>query len=189
MAPTANGPSGWWMYHGDPEHTGVVSDSPINSTNAAKLKVFKELQLGGPVLSTPAIVNGFDYVGIANAHRAVGSNGGAFYRVELATGTIAAPFTWDISTDQEDSHGFCGMGSTPAVVGGRVYFIAFNGKLYCLDQQTLKAIWITDLRNADPLPTQPAANILGIEQGNPVVAGWSSPVVVGERLFIGMGEG
>ena len=20
-------PSGWWMYHGDPEHTGFVSDS------------------------------------------------------------------------------------------------------------------------------------------------------------------
>jgi outer membrane protein assembly factor BamB len=189
MAPTANGPSGWWMYHGDPEHTGFVSDSPINSTNAAKLKVFKELQLGGPVLSTPAIVDGFVYVGIANAHGAVGSNGGALYRIELATGTIAATFTWDISTDQEDSHGFCGMGSTPAVVGGRVYFIAFNGKLYCLDQQTLKPIWITDLRNADPLHNQPAANILGIEQGNPVVAGWSSPVVVGERLFIGMGEG
>ena len=110
MAPTANAPSGWWMYHGDPQHTGFVSDSPINSKNAGKLKVFKELQLGGPVLSTPAIVDGFVYVGVANAHGAVGSNGGAFYRIELATGTIAATFTWDISSNDEDSHGFCGMG-------------------------------------------------------------------------------
>jgi len=182
MAQPANGSSGWWMYHGDPEHTGFVSDSPINSSNAAKLQVWKELQLGGPVLSTPAIVDGYVYVGTANAQGAVGSNGGSFYKIELATGTIAATFNWDIPASEADTHGFCGMGSTPAVTGGRVYFVAFNGKLYCLDQQTLTAIWITDLRHADPVHNQPAANILGMDQGQPPVAGWSSPVVVNGRV-------
>jgi len=189
MTPPANGSSGWWMYHGDPAHTGFVSDSPINSSNAAKLQVFKELQLDGPILSTPAIVDGFIYVGIANSHGAVNSNGGAFYKIELATGTIAATFRWDILASEGDTHGFCGMGSTPAVSGGKVFFIAFNGKLYCLDQQTLSALWITDLRHADPVHNQPAANIRGMDQGNAPVAGWSSPVVIDDRLYVGVGEG
>jgi len=189
MTQPANGSSGWWMYHGDPAHTGFVSDSPINSSNAAKLQVFKELQLDGPILSTPAIVDGFIYVGIANSHGAVNSNGGAFYKIEIATGTIAATFRWDILASEGDTHGFCGMGSTPAVSGGKVFFIAFNGKLYCLDQQTLSALWITDLRHGDPVHNQPAANIRGMDQGNAPVAGWSSPVVIGDRLYVGIGEG
>jgi outer membrane protein assembly factor BamB len=189
MTQPANGSSGWWMYHGDPEHSGFVSDSPINSSNAAQLQVFKELQLDGPVLSTPAIVDGFVYVGVANAHGAVNSNGGAFYKIELATGAIAATFRWDILASEGDTHGFCGMGSTPAISGGKVFFSAFNGKLYCLDQQTLTALWVTDLRHADPVHNQPVSNILGMDAGQPPVAGWSSPVVVGDRLYVGVGEG
>lgn len=195
MAQSAYGSSGWWMYHGDPQHTGFVSDSPINASNAGKLKVWKELQLGGPVLSTPAVVDGYAYVGIANAQGAVGSNGGAFYKIELATGAIAATFHWDIPASEGDSHGFCGMGSTPAVVshgdqtGGRVYFVAFNAKLYCLDQESFTAVWITDMRYADPVHNQPATNTLGMAAGNPPVAGWSSPVVVGDRIYLGIGEG
>ncbi|HYO16172.1 MAG TPA: PQQ-binding-like beta-propeller repeat protein [Thermoanaerobaculia bacterium] len=190
MTQPANGSSGWWMYHGDAEHTGFVSDSPINSSNAGRLAVFKELQLDGPVLSTPAIVDGFVYVGVANAHGAASSNGGSFYKIELATGTIAATFHWDIAAQDRDTHGFCGMGCTPAVADGKVYFVAFNAKLYCLDQQTLQPLWITDLRYADPLHNQPVTNTLGMESPNhPPVAGWSSPLVVGDRVYTGIGEG
>jgi outer membrane protein assembly factor BamB len=189
MTQPANAPTGWWMHHGDPEHTGYVSDSPINSSNASKLAVFKEIQLGGPVLSTPAVVDGFVYVGTANAHGAVDSNGGSFYKIELATGTIAATFNWDIAAEDRDSHGFCGMGCTPAVIGGRVYFVAFNAKLYCLDQQTLAQVWIADLRYADTAHNQPVTNTAGMSQGNPPVAGWSSPLVVNNRVYTGIGEG
>jgi outer membrane protein assembly factor BamB len=181
--------SDWWMYHGDPAHTGYVSDSPITSANASRLQSFKDVQLDGPILSTPAIVDGFVYVGVANSHEAVGSNGGAFYKIELATGTIAASFRWDISPEERDTHGFCGMGCTPAIAGGKVYFVAFNGKFYCLDQGTLAAVWITDLRCADPLHDQPVANTLGMDQGQAPVAGWSSPLVVGDRVYTGIGEG
>lgn len=185
----ANGPSGWWMHHGDPEHSGYVSDSPINSSNASKLKVHKELQLGGPVLSTPAVVDGYVYVGTANAHGATDSNGGSFYKIELATGTVAATFNWDIPSGERDSHGFCGMGCTPAVIGGKVYFVAFNAKLYCLDQETLKEVWITDLRYADTDHNQPVTNTGGMSSGYPPVAGWSSPLVVDNRVYTGIGEG
>jgi outer membrane protein assembly factor BamB len=197
MTQPANPPTGWWMHHGDPEHTGYVSDSPINSSNASKLAVHKELQLGGPVLSTPAVTDGFVYVGTANAHGAVGSNGGSLHKIELATGAIAATFSWAIEPQDRDAHGFCGMGCTPAVVGGKVYFVAFNAKLYCLDQETLKPVWITDLRYADPDHNQPVANTVGMSSNMsdsedpqyPVVAGWSSPLVVNNRVYTGIGEG
>jgi outer membrane protein assembly factor BamB len=182
-------PANWWMFHGDPEHSGFVSTSSIDSSTVAGLKVLQDVALDGPVLSTPAIADGFIYVGTANSHEAVGANGGSFYKIDIATGGIAAVFHWDIAASERDTHGFCGMGCTPAVADGKVYFSAFNGKLYCLDQETLAAVWITDLRYADPLHNQPVTNDLGTEQGAPVVAGWSSPVVANGRVYVGMGEG
>lgn len=182
-------PSNWWMFHGDPAHSGLATGSAITSANAGELKVLHDVSLDGPILSTPALVDGFAYVGTANSHDAVGSNGGSFYKVELATGTIAAVFHWDIPAQERDTHGFCGMGCTPAVTGGKVYFSAFNGRIYCLDQATLALVWVTDLRYADALHNQPVTNDLGAEQGLPPAAGWSSPVVVNGRLYVGIGEG
>ncbi len=177
------------MHHGDEAHTGYVSDTPITRLNVGTLELRHELVLDGPVLSTPAVVSGFVYVGVANSRKALAQNGGSFYKVELHTGQIAAVFHWDIAADERDTHGFCGMGCTPAIRGGRVYFSAFNGKCYCLDQETLALIWVVDLRYADPRHAQPVTNDAGVADGNPPAAGWSSPVVAGDRVFLGIGEG
>src|SRR5436309_11973948 len=141
----AQASSDWWMYHGDPAHSGLATGSAITSANVGTgLKTLHDVELDGPILSTPALAGGFAYVGTANSHDAVGSNGGSFYKVELATGAIAAVFHWDIPAAERDTHGFCGMGCTPAVTEGRVYWSAFNGRIYCLDQETLELAWVTD---------------------------------------------
>ncbi|MDB4951153.1 MAG: Quino(hemo)protein alcohol dehydrogenase, PQQ-dependent [Gemmatimonadetes bacterium] len=188
--PAAPVPQDWWMYHGDPAHSGCVApgSSPIDSTTVGTLAALHTVQLAGPVLGVPAVVGGYAYVGTANSHLSYGSNGGAFYKVELATGAVAATFTWDIPLDERDSHGFTGMGCSPAVTSGQVFFSAFNGKLYCLSADDLTAQWITDLRYADPLHNQPVNNNLGSD-ADPVAAGWSSPVVAGGKVYVGMGEG
>ena len=179
------------MYHGDPAHTGFVSkdSSSINSSNVTGLKTLFTLQLDGPVLSVPAIVDGFIYVGIANSHKARNQNGGSFYKINIQSGQIEESFTWDIALDERDSHGFTGMGCTPAVGLGRVYFSAFNGKFYCLDQQTLQPVWVVDLRHADLSHNQPVTNTAGVDQGYPPAAGWSSPVIVGDNVYVSIGEG
>ncbi|MCI0487226.1 MAG: PQQ-binding-like beta-propeller repeat protein [Blastocatellia bacterium] len=181
----------WWMYHGDHAHTGFVGQgSDIKSENlATSLKMQTELQLDGPVLSIPAIVEGYIYVGIANSHEAMAQNGGSFYKINIETGQIEKTFNWDIAADERDTHSFTGMGCTPAVRDGKVYFIAFNGKFYCLDQETLEKVWIVDLRNADLAYNQPVTNTKGMKAGYPPAAGWSSPVVVGNRVYVGIGEG
>jgi outer membrane protein assembly factor BamB len=191
--PSQAPPTGWWMYHGDPEHTGYVSDSGLNSSNVASpsFTTLQTLQLGGPVLSVPAVTDGFIYVGLANYQQAAGGNGGALHKIDIQTGKTVATYSWDLGTDSRDIHSFTGMGSTPAVAGGRVYFGAFNGKLYCLDQETMAEIWYTDLRNEDILHNQPITNTAGTDQNAPAAVIWSSPVVSadGKKLYVGCGEG
>jgi outer membrane protein assembly factor BamB len=189
----ATPPTGWWMYHGDPEHTGFVSDSNLNSKNVASsaFTTLHSIQLGGPVLSVPAISEGFIYVGLANSQQAAGGNGGALHKIDIETGQVVATYSWDLGCDSKDIHSFTGMGSTPAVVNGRVYFGAFNGKFYCLDQESLAEQWYTDLRNEDILHNQPVTNMAGVDTGGPAAVIWSSPVVSadGTKLYVGCGEG
>ncbi|HVQ38387.1 MAG TPA: PQQ-binding-like beta-propeller repeat protein, partial [Pyrinomonadaceae bacterium] len=191
--PVGQAPSGWWMYHGDPEHTGFVSDSDLNSANVASTSftTLHSIPLEGPVLSVPAVTDGFVYVGLANYQQAQGGNGGALHKIDIQTGQIVNTFAWDLGCDPRDAHSFTGMGSTPAVINGRVYFGAFNGKFYCLDQETLAEIWFTDMRQEDILHNQPITNMAGVDMGAPPAVMWSSPVVSadGTKVYVGCGEG
>lgn len=200
-APPATGqaPTGWWMYHGDPAHTGFVSDSQLNSSNIntkggtvqSPFTTLQTLSLEGPVLSVPAVSNGFVYVGLANYQLAQGGNGGALHKIDIQTGAIVKTFSWDLGNDTRDIHSFTGMGCTPAVAFGRIYFGAFNGRLYCLDEETLDQLWVTDLRLADAAHNQPVTNNAGVAGGGPAAVIWSSPVVTadGTKLYVGCGEG
>lgn len=184
-------PSGWWMYHGDWAHSGAAPAG--SSINAAMLKangfgILHTLSLGGPVLSVPAVCNGSVYVGLANSLDQVGLFGGMLRKIDLASGEITATYTWQIQADERDSHGFCGMGCTPSVIGGFVYFVGFNAKLYCLNEGDLSLVWVTDLRNRDPGKNQPVQSFDPTDP-YPPAAGWCAPLVVGDRIFIGIGEG
>jgi outer membrane protein assembly factor BamB len=177
----------WWMYHGGPAHGGYAgTGGNLDSATVPSLQTLHTLKLQGPVLSVPAIVDGFVYVGVANSLNAPASNGGAFFKIDIASGEIAHTFNWTIPASEGDTHGFTGMGCTPAVVDGKVYFSAFDGKLYCLKQDDLSLLWVTDLRRADLAHNQPVNNDMG---GSPMAAGWSSPVVANGRVYVGMGEG
>ena len=188
--PTTN----WWMFHGDPAHTGEVTDSPIDSTTVAKLKNTFSIDVPGSILSTPAVVDGYVYVGLANAtaEQAVPTGiGGTMLKVNIETGATEASYSWSVDLDERDSHGFAGMGCTPAVVDGKVYFIAFDGVLSCLDAADLSLVWRTNLRWADPAKNQPVNNVAnyGTEPPTPQAAGWSSPCVANGRVWVGIGEG
>jgi outer membrane protein assembly factor BamB len=192
--------TGWWMYHGDPAHTGFVgSGSAINAAalSGGKFGILHTLNVGGSILSVPAVTGGFIYVGLANSREVVGELGGTLLKIELASGSIASKYTWCIDNEFErDAHGFCGMGSTPSVVGdsktGKVYFVGFNAKLYCLNAGDLSLVWVTDLRNADLAHNQPIQTFnpgTDINNEPPPAAGWSAPLVINGRIYLGIGEG
>lgn len=193
--------SNWWMFHGDMAHTGEAAGSSINQSNVKNLKLTQSINVPGSILSTPAVVDGYVYVGLANSLEAAMQSGGQFLKIELATGKTAATFHWTINPIDRDSHGFCGMGCTPAVANGKVYFSAFDGKVYCLNQSDLSLAWRTDLRYADLAHNQPVTNDFpngdAWSPANPALqtssapkaAGWSSPLVVNDRVYVGFGEG
>jgi outer membrane protein assembly factor BamB len=191
--------TGWWMYHGDPAHTGFVgSGSAINAAalSGGKFGVLHTLHVGGPILSVPAVCDGFVYVGVANSRDVASNMGGSLVKVSLQSGATAAKFSWKINLNERDTHGFCGMGSTPTIVGdstsGKVYFVGFNAKLYCLNASDLSLLWVTDLRNADLAHNQPVQTFqpgTDINNEAPPAAGWSAPLVVGGRVYLGIGEG
>jgi outer membrane protein assembly factor BamB len=190
--------SGWWMYHGDPAHTGFVgSGSAINAAalSGKKFGILHTLNIGGSILSVPAVTGGFIYVGLANSREVVGELGGTLLKIELASGSIVSKFTWSIPANDRDAHGFCGMGCTPSVVGdgntGKVYFVGFNAKLYCLNTADLSLVWTTDLRNSDLAQNQPIQTFdpTADPTETPPAAGWSAPLVVNGRVYLGIGEG
>lgn len=181
--------STWWMFHGDPAHTGEATGSAINSGSVAGLKLTQSINVNGSILSTPAVVDGYVYCGLANSLEAAAQNGGQFIKVNLTTGQTEATYNWSIDPKERDTHGFCGMGCTPAVTGGKVYFSAFDGKLYCLNQSDLTLAWVTDLRYADMPHNQPVTNDFAAAGTQAKASGWSSPLVAGNRVYVGMGEG
>lgn len=182
--------SNWWMFHGDPAHSGQVQGSRIARDTLDRFELLHDIEIPGPVLSVPAIVDGMLYVGLANNHDLPGANGGKLLKIDLASGRTVAQYEWPIDPKEGDSHGFMGMGCTPAVWNGNLYFSAFNGKFYCLKTDDLSLRWVVDLRHADPAFNQPVTN-LGEPLPNPPAAGWSSPVIsIDDGLvFVGMGEG
>jgi outer membrane protein assembly factor BamB len=174
----------WWMYHHDAEHTGQASGSSnISSTNVSTLHQHSPrspIALAGPIISIPSIVQGKIYVGTGNSTNAQGGSGGTLYKIDLVSCIVENTFTFD--TGAGSGQGYAGIGSSPAIVAGKVYFSGLNGNVYCLDATTLTPVWVTDLRNADPAHNQPVQN-------DPSTDCWSSPLVVNGKVYVGCGEG
>jgi outer membrane protein assembly factor BamB len=165
----------WWMYGHDARHTGRATGlSDINSLTVSGLYKYAEVAVDGPVVTQPAVVDGKIYIGSGKQ----GGAGGTLYRISLATGTVeqslptsgTAFYSW-----------VSGIGGTPAVTGGRVYFTGVHGTVYCVDAGTFATVWSVSLKAADLTHNQPV--------NNPNADSWSGPLVVGNRVYIGCGEG
>ncbi|HEY3036495.1 MAG TPA: PQQ-binding-like beta-propeller repeat protein, partial [Streptosporangiaceae bacterium] len=165
----------WRMYHHDDRHSGHASGcSAITSTSVGGMTLRLSVPVDGPVITIPTIVQGKIYVGSSDAAGA----GGTLYKIDLATGTVEHTF----SVPQRFPAYSQGIGGSPAVVGGRVYFTAIPGWVYCLDAATFALLWSVDLRNPDPAHNQPVQNQSWTDS-------WSSPLVVGGKVYVGCGEG
>jgi outer membrane protein assembly factor BamB len=171
----------WWMYQHDRRHTGHASGmSDIRSTNVNNMVLESQVSVEGLVLTKPSIVNGKVYVGTATSYGLTGT----LYKIDLATGNIDGSFP----VQGDSFYSFDGIGGSPAIVSGKVYFTTLHGKVYRLNASTMTAtsphpspIWVTDLRNPDPLHKQPILS--------PNLDCWSGPLVVNGKVYVGCGEG
>jgi len=172
----------WPMYHHDPQHTGLVSCSDIASWNVGTLtQAYPAIPLNGDVISVPAVVDGKIYVG--SSVPGTGQGGGTLYRIDLATGAVEDQYSFVTPAGQGSGQSETGIGCTPAVTGGNVYFSGLDGKIRCLNASTFQLLWTTDLRNPDPAMNQPVNN------SNAPAETWTSPLVVNGRVYVGAGLG
>jgi len=139
------------------------TDTPglaVGQSGPAKLNVKWMYKTGEAVTSSPAVVDGKVYIG---------SNDQNLYCLDAYTGEKI----WSFKTEYR-------IASSPAVVGGRVYIGPDDGYIYCLDAKTGEQKWKVNLYGGN-VPTYLWE-----------VATWqarSSPVVIGDRLWVGALDG
>ncbi len=172
----------WWMYQHDAQHTGHASgSSDIRSTNVAHMVEQPPITISGVIVSKPSIVDGKIYIG---SSRIGGGSGGILYKYDLASGTKEGEFP----TSGTAFYSYQGIGGSPTIVGGKVYFTGVHGTVYCIDAASMTpaaphppALWTTNLKTANQLQNQPV--------NNPSADCWTGPLVVNDRVYVGCGEG
>lgn len=152
--------SAWPLFGYDLAHTNFNSaETRITSSTVPNLQVAWRIQTDGPV-NMPVVDHGIAYFG---------SWAGTFYAVEVATGKVR----WKIRTETypEPRYGFptLGVTATAAVREGRVYFPTARARVWCVDARTGKVLWRQAIGD-------PRADDIS----------WSSPVVYGGRVYIGV---
>jgi hypothetical protein len=111
----------WWMYQHDAQHTGHASgSSDIWSTNVACMVEQPPIAISGNIVTKPSIVDGKIYIG---SSRIGGGPGGILYKYDLASGTKEGEFP----TSGTAFYSYQGIGGSPTIVGGRVYFTGVHG--------------------------------------------------------------
>jgi outer membrane protein assembly factor BamB len=172
----------WWMYQHDAQHSGHASGaSDITSTNVATMVEQPPITVQGNIVSKPSIVGGKIYIG---SSRSGAGPGGILYKFDLATGTKEGEFP----TSGTAFYSYQGIGGSPTIVNGKVYFTGVHGTVYCVDAATMTpaaphppALWTTDLKTANQPKNQPVTN--------PHADSWTGPLVVNDRVYVGCGEG
>ena len=96
--------------------------------------------------------------GLANSRDVVGELGGTLLKIDLASGSTVAKYNWQIDPGRTRRprllrHGL--HAERVSTASGKVYFVGFNAKLYCLKAGDLSLVWVTDLRNRDLAHNQP----------------------------------
>jgi len=127
----SNSPPGQWtMFRHDTEHSGSA-DSVTTAPQGTVKWVFPT---GGPVHSSPAVVNGTVYFG-SRDHK--------LYALDADTGEKHWEFQAGSWVD-----------SSPAIADGVVYFGSNDGNMYAVDADTGEMIWVFE--TPYPISSSPA---------------------------------
>jgi hypothetical protein len=93
---------------------------------------------------------------------------------------------WSIPDNRANPTWGSGFGCSPAVAGSRVYIASIDARVFCFNVdsiQTAGPVWTTDLFARDMPHKQP------LDNSNPPVACWTSPLVVNGKVYVGIGLG
>jgi len=154
------------MFRNDPVHSGIYKAGPSSFHH-----VKWTFRSHGEVNSTPAIVNGFVYVG---------SNDGNLYSLDEQTGVVKWTFTSKAR-----------IPSSPAVADGLVYFGSYDGTFYAVHATDGKLEWkFSNSGERRYAGTHLHGSIpVGETMPDPFDVYLSSPVVWDGTVYFGSGDG
>ena len=158
-SPVAGGGGDWPLYGHDVTGTKSTTTAGISAADVAALSPLWEVEVGGPVSSTPVIADGVAYVG---------SYDGNLYAIDLPTGSVVWTYATGAAVPEPNLQIPLGITGSAAVDADAVYVGDATATLHALDRATGVALWT---RKLEELPN---ASI------------WSSPVVSEGVIYIGV---
>jgi outer membrane protein assembly factor BamB len=155
------------MFRGDPAHTGVYPGQGPRTLRGVKWS----FQSGDRIVSSPVHADGVVYFG---------SDDGYVYALDAATGRQS----WKHQTGGP-------VPSSPALAGGVLYAASYDGKFHALNAKTGATRWKFTTGGERRYE---AKGIHGFQPRNqtypdPYDTYLSSPVVVGDSVYFGSGDG
>jgi outer membrane protein assembly factor BamB len=112
------------------------AETVLDVSNVSRLHVIWSVPTGGPIESSPSVVDGTVYIG---------SDDGNLYAIDASSGDVR----WTAPTGAE-------VFGSPAVGDGLVYDTSGDNHLYAFDAATGVMSWSVDLGGAAPTQTSPA---------------------------------
>lgn len=151
--------TGWPLYGHDLTGSKATITAGISSENVSALQPLWQVEVSGPVSSTPVITNGVTYVG---------SYDGDLYALNLETGESVWTYATGAAVPEPNLQIPLGITGSAAVDGSVVYVGDAAATVHAIDAASGEAIWTT----------------LVDEQTHASI--WSSPVVSGGMVYVGV---
>jgi outer membrane protein assembly factor BamB len=154
-------------FHGNNARTGVFDSAGPKVLNGVQWS----FKTGGPIVSSPAVVNGVVFIG---------SSDGTLYAIDQNTGGEKWKVTF---TDP--------ISSSPAVANGLVYFLTYDGAFYALAADTGGIKWRFATGGERRFEAKGIHGLTPSYQNiaDPMDLFLSSPAVVNHRVYFGSSDG
>ncbi|HEV2722191.1 MAG TPA: PQQ-binding-like beta-propeller repeat protein [Thermoanaerobaculia bacterium] len=158
----APGP-GWLKYCGTDSMSGTpVGHSSITTSAISAMSLAWQTKLGGTIASAPSVLRNRLYIGDWSGNENL---------IDVQTGKILKTVNLGQTHAPQCDPQTLGITSSAAIVNGRVYVAGGDDAFYALDGNTLRILWRTSL---------------GDNSATGGYYGWSSPTVIGNRVYQGV---
>jgi len=170
----------WPMLGGRPERSMVSPERglPVEWSfggRTPRKNIKWSAPLGRVTFGTPVIAGGRVFIGTDHDRPDPLQQKGVLKCFAESDGRLLWQATHAKLPNAGEDDGSLGICSTPAVAGDRVYYVSNRGELVCRAVEDGREVWLLDLRAS-----------LGVQ---PNQASASSPLVVGDLVFVVTGHG
>lgn len=165
----------WPMLGGRPDRNMVSAEKNLPADWGPQKNIKWSADLGTVTFGSPVVAGGRVFIGTNNDDPAVNVKRGVLKCFSDKDGTLLWRAVHEKLPANEEDDGGIGICGTPCVAGDFVYYISNRAELLCRGAADGKPAWTLDLRaKFGVTPNQASA---------------SSPLVVGDRVFVVTGNG